>query len=126
MAIKNDYERLKDTDLVKENKMYDYLLGDLLKEKKQLEKENKELKKENKDLKAEIIIACRSTKEFIKERTSGVKEFKSSVRNLMTKIQDKTTELKMKNNYKETKNEFVEVHKKDLLKEKQKDRGMEL
>lgn len=124
--VKADYERLQQTDLVRENKklkaenqeltkMVDTLYDDwkeVSAENKQLENDNRVLTAYISDLKAEIKFLYQSSKEFIKERTSNAMAFRDAFKSLVSKVKQKIPG-----------GEFEKVHKKELSKEK--NRGME-
>ena len=124
--VKADYERLQQTDLVRENKklkaenqeltkMVDTLYDDwqeVSAENKQLENDNRVLTAYISDLKAEIKFLYQSVKEFIKERTSNAIAFRDAFKSLVSKVKQKIPG-----------GEFEKVHKKELSKEK--NRGME-
>jgi predicted nuclease with TOPRIM domain len=124
--VKADYERLQQTDLVRENKklkaenqeltkMVDTLYDDwqeVSAENKQLENDNRVLTAYISDLKAEIKFLYQSAKEFIKERTSNAMAFRDAFKSLVSKVKQKIPG-----------GEFEKVHKKELSKEK--NRGME-
>lgn len=124
--VKADYERLQQTDLVRENKklkaenqeltkMVDTLYDDwqeVSAENKQLENDNRVLTAYISDLKAEIKFLYQSVKEFIKERTSNAMAFRDAFKSLISKVKQKIPG-----------GEFEKVHKKELSKEK--NRGME-
>ena len=124
--VKADYERLQQTDLVRENKklkaenqeltkMVDTLYDDwqeVSAENKQLENDNRVLTAYISDLKAEIKFLYQSVKEFIKERTSNAMAFRDAFKSLIGKVKQKIPG-----------GEFEKVHKKELSKEK--NRGME-
>ena len=88
--IKSDYDRLQQTDLVKENKQLREIASETLKENKDLKERNATLQKEYtklfwendnlrgqiNDLKQEIKMIYKSIREFIKARTSDFKTFK--------------------------------------------------
>ena len=79
----------------------------------ELVRENKSLKSKISDLRHEIGSIYKSTKEFLKENTSGLKAFKSLFNELVTKVKEKSP-----------KGEFERFNKRE--KSKEKDRGMEL
>lgn len=124
--VKADYERLQQTDLVRENKklkaenqeltkMVDTLYDDwqeVSAENKQLENDNRVLTAYISDLKAEIKFLYQSSKEFIKERTSNAMAFRDAFKSFVSKVKQKIPG-----------GEFEKVHKKELSKEK--NRGME-
>ena len=103
LQVKEDYERLLATDLVRENKdlheALDYTddaLGHAQGRILSLEKENKELKTENtslkahiSDLRAEIRELYKTTKDFLKARTSDLKTFKSVFKEFVDKVKEK-------------------------------------
>lgn len=136
-AIQKDYERLKNTDLAKENKnlqqkfksLSQWLEQDVKslrqeKEKnRQLQQENSSLKEQLTDLKREMRLVYQSTKEFIKERTEGVKAFRNVFNGLIEKVKDKTSRSNEKLQKEPKINEFEMAHKKELRKER--DRGMQ-
>lgn len=79
----------------------------------ELVRENKSLKSKISDLRHEIGSIYKSTKEFLKENTSGLKAFKSLFNELVTKVKEKSP-----------KGEFERLNKQE--KRKEMDRGMEL
>lgn len=140
MAIKSDYERLKDTDLVRENELNEVALdasisnsARFIRENNSLTKENEELKKENyslkvhiRDLKLDIKVIYHHTREFFKEGTDNLKSFQIAFNSFVEKVKDKTSNVQDKNNLSERPNEFVKEHNGVEKKNKSKDRGMEL
>lgn len=105
VTIKNDYERLQSTDLVKENKElrshlkeeekdYSRLTGEymnLSRKTKKLEAENVKLERQNSDLRQEIKTIYQSAKEFLKERTSDSRAFKNVFKGFIDKVKEKMT-----------------------------------
>lgn len=79
----------------------------------ELVRENKSLKSKLSDLRHEIGSIYKSTKEFLKENTSGLKAFKGLFNELVTKVKEKSP-----------KGEFERLNKRE--KSKEKDKGMEL
>ena len=126
LVVKNDYERLQGTDLVKENKAlraanesFNTSLEDIRESRDKLWSENQSLKVENRDLKDrisdlkhEIGLVYQSAKEFVKERTEGVRAFRDVFRGLIDKVKDRMDG-----------SEFERIHKHDLRKER--DRGLD-
>lgn len=126
LQVKADYERLLSTDLVRENNKLresELLLfnqrNTAQNERVQLQHENKELKSEIttlkahiSDLRAEIRNLYKTTKEFLKERTSNAMAFKDTFKSLIDKVKQKAPG-----------GEFEKAHQKDLNKEK--NRGVE-
>lgn len=99
VAIKKDYDRLKNTDLVKENRKLKLITHEAINKGEDYKKKNKVLKRhneklywENDDLKAEISrlkrdikIIYKSVKEFVKEHTRSLKAFKGVFQELVDK-----------------------------------------
>lgn len=126
VAIKKDYERLKNTDLVKENQHLRQIASEALKENKKLKERNSAFQKEKtrlfwendllkdqiSDLRREIGLIYQSTKEFIKERTEGVRAFKNVFKGFIAKVKEKAPE-----------GEFGRLYKRELTKER--NRGMD-
>ncbi|MEH6943046.1 MobV family relaxase [Bacillus sp. JJ722] len=122
VALKEDYERLKKTDLVKENKQLkierDFVADEwaaLNKENKDLREENKKLKKDNTSLKAQnsilrdnIRVLYKSTKEVFKEKFEAFRDF------LKTKMINANVE-----------NYFDKVHAEERKKVRERNSGME-
>lgn len=104
--LKGKMEKILNTDLAKENKALDQKLRVVYKEwetevntNKKLRQENMQLLRENSklkshisDLKREIGSIYKSTKEFLKARTSDLKTFKSLFNDLVGKIKEKAPE----------------------------------
>jgi len=98
--IKSDYDRLQQTDLVKENKQLREIASETLKENKDLKErnetvrkeytklywENDSLKEQISDLKHEIKSIYQSTKEYFKERTN---DFRGHLRDFVDKVKKK-------------------------------------
>ncbi len=126
LAIKKDYDRLKNTDLAKENKDLREIAEKTLAENEQLKERNSDLRKEKtklfwendllkdqiSDLKREIGFIYKSTKEFLKARTNDLRTFKSVFNDLVTKVKEKSPE-----------GEFERLNK--VEKRREMDRGME-
>lgn len=147
MAAARDNERLKGTldnvlktdiakvniELGKENKALSRDLQKQTMENKDLRVENMELKRQNSklndhisDLRRDVRLIYESTKDFLKERTDGLKAFKSVFKGFVNKVRDKTMDFQEKHNITPERNEFEKVHAKELRKERDRDRGMEL
>lgn len=116
VAVKKDYNRLQNTDLVKENKELNKAFQIVQQENKELKEENQSLKFINRDLKAriadltvEIKNVYKSTKEFLIERTEDARGFKSAFKDLMDMIKGKTKS-----------SEFEKVYKRDQNREREK------
>lgn len=126
VSIKSDYERLQKTDLVKENQELWKIASEAFKENERLKERNSDLQKEKtkmfwendllkdqiSDLKREIGSIYKSTKEFLKGRTSDFKTFKSLFNDLVSKIKEKSP-----------KGEFERLNR--VEKRREMDRGME-
>lgn len=124
--IKSDYDRLQQTDLVKENKQLREIASETLKENKDLKERNETVRKEYtklywendslkdqiSDLKHEIGSIYKSTKEFLKAHTSDFKTFKSLFKDLVSKVKEKSP-----------KGEFERLNR--IEKRHEMDRGME-
>jgi hypothetical protein len=122
--VKKDYERLQNTDLVKQNDQLSNLVGELGEQNEDLKKENNTLRNELKlaildintlearisDLKAEIKSVYQSSKEFVKERTQGAMAFKDIFKALLDKVKQKAPG-----------GEFEKVHKRELTRERNGD-----
>jgi hypothetical protein len=116
--IQKDYERLKNTDFVKENRSIRSVAGKALKENDKLKKENSDLLKENNllnkqvnHLKAEINLIYQGAKEFVKERTSGLQSFRDVFKDLMGKVKEKTSQAYEKLNIKPQASEFEKIYR---------------
>lgn len=126
VLIKKDYERLKNTNLVKENQRLREIASETLKENEKLKErneivrkeytklywENDSLKEQISDLKHEIKSIYKSTKEFLKARTNDLKTFKSFFSELVNKVKEKSP-----------KGEFERLNR--IEKRREMDRGME-
>ncbi|KRG13596.1 recombinase [Virgibacillus soli] len=124
--LKGKMEKILNTDLAKENKALGQKLGVIYKEweteantNKKLRQENMQLLRENSklkshisDLKREIGSIYKSTKEFLKARTSDLKTFKSLFNDLVGKVKEKSP-----------KGEFERLNR--VEKRREMDRGME-
>lgn len=124
--LKGNMEKILNTDLAKENKALGQKLGVVYKEweteaniNKKLRQENMQLLRENSklnshisDLKREIGSIYKSTKEFLKARTSDFKTFKSLFNDLVSKVKEKSP-----------KGEFERLNR--VEKRREMDRGME-
>ncbi|WP_053419237.1 MobV family relaxase [Viridibacillus arvi] len=122
--VKKDYERLQDTDLVKQNDQFRDLIGELSEQNKDLKKENNILRNDLKlvigdintlearisDLKAEIKLVYQSAKEFVKERTQGAMAFKDVFKGLIDKVKQKAPG-----------GEFEKAHRRETARELNKD-----
>src|SRR5699024_7326086 len=84
--IKSDYDRLQQTDLVKENKELKERNETVRKEYTKLYWENDSLKEQISDLKHEIKSIYQSTKEYFKERTN---DFRGHLRDFVDKVKKK-------------------------------------
>ena len=138
--IKNDYERMKNTDLVQENdELKRYIkrniplldkaknrINTLNEEKTKLSQENNRLKGQISDLKRDVRLVYESTKEFLKERTDGLKAFKNVFKGFVDKVKDKTTQFQEKHDLEPKKNEFELTHNREVKKERSRDQGMSL
>lgn len=125
-TVKKDYERLKNTDFVKENQQLREIASEALKENERLKERNSALQKEKtklfwendllkdqiSDLKREIGSIYESTKEFLKARTNDLKTFKSFFNDLVSKVKEKSP-----------KGEFERLNR--IEKRREMDRGME-
>lgn len=124
VVIKKDYERLRNTDLVKLNDQLSNLVGELNEQNEDLRKENYGLRNQLKlaiadistlearisDLKAEIKSVYQSAKEFVKERTKGAMAFKDIFKALIDKVKQKAPG-----------GEFEKAHKRETARERNKD-----
>ena len=124
--LKGNMEKILNTDLAKENKALGQKLRVVYKEweteanaNKKLRQENMQLLRENSklnshisDLKREIGSIYKSTKEFLKARTSDLKTFKSLFNDLVGKVKEKSP-----------KGEFERLNR--VEKRREMDRGME-
>lgn len=136
VVIKKDYERLKSTDLVKENEKlqaekedfrldFNRVVGKfngLLKDHNKLEKEHTALKAHARDLTLELRTTYLSAKEFIKEHTKGSGGFKIAFKAFVDKVKDKTSMIRDKNDLEPKVTEIEKTHNKELQKER--DNGM--
>ena len=137
VAIKNDYERLKNTDLVQSLEKAKRIAHDGLTLAKGYEDENKKLKQENKelshqvnhlngrlaDLRHEVRLIYQSAKEFVKERTKGTEAFRSVFKGLVDKVKEKVSRRDEKLQKEPKMSEFELAHVHELR--KQRDQGME-
>lgn len=126
VLIKKDYERLKNTDLVKENQRLREFASETLKENEKLKERNEIVRKEYtklywendslkdhiSDLKQEIKSIYQTTKSFLKAHTSDLKTFKSLFNGLVSKVKEKSP-----------KGEFERLNR--VEKRREQDRGME-
>lgn len=126
VLIKKDYERLKNTDLVKENQRLREIASETLKENEKLKERNEIVRKEYtklywendslkdhiSDLKQEIKSIYQTTKSFLKAHTSDLKTFKSLFNGLVSKVKEKSP-----------KGEFERLNR--VEKRREQDRGME-
>lgn len=131
VVIKKDYERLKSTDLVKENEQLQAEKEDFrldfnrvvkkfngkLEDYNKLEKEHKDLKAHARDLTLELRTTYLSAKEFIKEHTKDSKGFKLAFKAFVDKVKDKTSMIRDKNDLEPKVTEIEKTHKKELQKE---------
>ena len=136
VVIKKDYERLKSTDLVKENENlqaekedfrldFNRVVGKFnskLADYKELEKEHKDLKAHARDLTLELRTTYLSAKEFVKEHTKDSGGFKLAFKAFVDKVKDKTSMIRDKNDLEPKVTEIEKTHKKELQKER--DNGM--
>lgn len=127
VTIKKDYERLQTTDLVQDNKGLRSHAISSMNENRDLHHENAWLRNENNELRSEVSYLksrisdlrheigsiYKSTKEFLKERTSDLKTFKSVFKDLVGKVKEKTPQ-----------SEFERLEKAE--KRRERNRGMEL
>lgn len=104
--LKGNMEKILSTDLAKENKKLGQQLRAVYKEweteasaNKKLRQENMQLLRENStlkshisDLRREIGLIYKSTKEFLKARTSDFKTFKSLFNDLVGKVKERAPE----------------------------------
>jgi hypothetical protein len=132
MVIKKDYERLKSTDLVKENEQlqaekegfrldFNRIVGKFnskLADYKTLETEHKDLKAHARDLKLELAGTYLSAKEFIKEHTKDAKGFKFAFKAFVDKVKEKTSMVREKNNLEPRITSFEQTHKNEFKKER--------
>lgn len=140
VTIKKDYERLKNTDLAKENKylskMFEEEMADRMHNENsntKLQRENTELKKENKQLKNKVTelqhdikLIYATTKQFLKERTDSFKAYRDVFKGYMDHLRDNTSGMYKKHNMTPKKNEFEVVHEKyEKVQEKKMNKGME-
>lgn len=117
LQVKEDYERLLATDLVRENeelraenKEFADTINELAVENEGLSIENRSLKAHISDLKAEIGELYKTTKDFLKARTSDLKTFKSVFKEFVDKVKEKAP-----------KGEFERLEKREQARERQKD-----
>lgn len=125
VAIQNDYERLRNTDIVKENEKY---LEFIRKAAPQMEKQSKAIKKllnENNtlkervsDLTLEIKATYQSVKEFVNEHTKSVRDFRSVFKDFADKIMGKTSEVREKDQLEPRTSEFEKIHQKEIRRER--------
>lgn len=118
--VKEDYERLQKTDLVRENKRLreenkelSVAVDRLYDDWQEVSAENRQLKEKNKvltarisDLKAEIKFIYQSVREFVKERTTGLRAFRDVFKGLVDKVTQKAPG-----------GEFERAHKREMTRE---------
>ena len=124
VAIQDDYERLRNTDIVKENEKYQEIIR---KAAPQMEKQNKTIKKllnENNTLKErvssltlEIKATYQSVKEFVGEHAKDPRAFKIAFKNLIDKVQGKTLETREKKGLEPERGEFEKIHRNEVRRE---------
>lgn len=122
--IKKDYERLKNTDYVKENRKIRAIAVDVVQNNKKLIKQNSDLLRENSllskqvnHLKAEIQSIYQSAKEFVKERTSSLQAFRDVFKVLVGKVKEKTSQAFEKQDMDPKRSEFEKIHRQELKKQ---------
>ena len=118
---------MQTTDLVQDNKGLRSHAISSMNENRDLHHENARLRNENNELRSEVSYLksrisdlrheigsiYKSTKEFLKERTSDLKTFKSVFKDLVGKVKEKTPQ-----------SEFERLEKAE--KRRERNRGMEL
>jgi len=132
LAVKEDYDRLLTTDLVKENKALKaasesfYKSYDAARESRdELWRENKSLISSNNDLKArvadltlEIKSAYQSVKEFLKANIKDVRAFRSAFKDFVGQVKKKTSQAREKGQLEPRASEFEKMHKKEVARER--------
>lgn len=139
--VKGDYERLKNTDLAKENQTLKQQNKELYSKFEQevinrmnVENENDEIKKENKQLKNKVTELKRdfkllyvTTRNFLKEKTNSLKAFKSIFKDYMDNVKGNHAGIREKRHMPPRKHEFEVIHdnhERSLAKKRGK--GMEM
>src|SRR5699024_9644944 len=92
----------------------------------ELLEENKSLKSIISDLKRDVSLIYENTKEFLKERKDGLKAFKNVFKGFVVMVKDKTAQFQVKQVLETKKNEFELTHKREVKKERSRDKGMSL
>ena len=125
VAIQGDYERLRNTDIVKENEKYLELIQQV---RPQVEKQNKMIKKlmnENNALKErvssltlEIKVTYQSVKEFVRGHTRDARSFKSVFKDFADKVKGKTSQAREKEGLEPEPTEFEKAHKKEIRRDR--------
>lgn len=125
VAIQGDYERLRNTDIVKENEKY---LEVIQQARPRMEKQNEIIKKllnENNTLKErvsgltlEIKATYQSVKEFVQEHTKGARAFKSVFKDLTDKVKEKTSQARQKGGLEPEPTEFEKTHRKEIRRDR--------
>ena len=137
VGIKEDYERLKASDPVKENEKlegenvklvsdYNKLVHRFNKQANDYDKlsgENITLKSRVADLTIEIKSTYQSVKEFIDERTRDASGFRNDFGVFMDKVKEKTSQLRKRYSKEPQTTEFEEVHRNERRSER--DKGLE-
>src|SRR5699024_7811318 len=139
-AIQKDYQRLKNTDLAKENQRLKQVaqkainMAEESKEKRvDLQKQNASLHKTNmnllneidslkshiSDLKNEIKLIYQNTREFLKEHTKDMKSFKNLFKGFMEKFKDKYAKSHEKDILEPQRSEFEKTHQQKMNKQKE-------
>lgn len=136
-AVQKEYKRLKDTDLVKENKQlkrdlkheemdYERLAGeymDLYAEKEKLQEQLKESKQEINSLKLEIGAIYSSVKQTLRENTKDFKGFRKVFRDLSNNLKERHALTREKANLEPKMSEF---HRREKQEERQKTQELSL
>ncbi len=136
-AVQKEYKRLKDTDLVKENKQlkrdikhekmdYERLAGeymDLYAEKEKLEEQLKKSKQEISSLKLEIGAIYSSVKQTLRENTKDFKGFRKVFRDLSNNLKERHSQAREKANLEPKMSEF---HKREKQEERKKSQELSL
>lgn len=129
-VIQKDYNRLKNTDLAKENEKLLEIGQKLTRQAKQLKEENFDLQKENttlkervNDLRLEIGVTYSSIRKTIKENTKDFKGFKKVFHDLSNNLKESYSRAREKDNLEPKMSQF---HKREKQEELNKSNSLSL